>query len=216
MNKGRLSREESRARTRERLLDAARKVFAREGFQRASIEQIAEDAGYTIGALYSNFASKADLFIAVFEEYAAERSREIEAAAADAEGAGPMAAAAAANQWMDKLVTDPDWFPVFLEFSAYAARDSQLAHKFAVPLGAVRAAIERLIVAGTNETSMALALPPQEIATAIKALGNGLALERIIDPDAVPDTLFGQALEVFFHGLRNVDANQATTHTPAR
>ncbi len=216
MIRRRLSREESRARTRGRLLGAARKVFAREGFQGASIEQIAEDAGYTIGALYSNFASKADLFIAVFEEYAAERSREIEAAAADAEGAGSVAAPAAANQWMDKLVTDPDWFPVFLEFSAYAARDPQLAHKFAVPLGAVRSAIERLIVAGTNQTSIEPALPPQEVATAIKALGNGLALERIIDPDAVPDTLFGRALEVFLRGLRSVEANQETTHTPAR
>lgn len=209
-----MTRDESRAQTRARLLSAARKVFERDGFQRASIERIADDAGYTTGALYSNFASKGDVFIAVYEEYVAGRSREIEAVAADAEGAG--LTATAANQWMGTLVTDPKWFPVFLEFCAYAARDPQLARKFAVPLGAVRTAIERVIAAGPNEIGTDLALPSEEIATAIKALGNGLALERIIDPDAVPETLFGRALAVFFRGLQPTKTEQASRHRPGR
>jgi AcrR family transcriptional regulator len=206
----RLTREESRTQTRVRLLDSARKVFVRDGFRQASIEQIAEDAGYTIGALYSNFASKGDLFIAVFEEYVAERSREIEAAVVSTEGL-QFRTAAAATQWMDKLVTDPEWFSVFLEFCAYAARDPQLSRKFAVPLGAVRMAIERLIAMRINETGTDLALPASEIATAVKALGNGLALERIIDPGSVPDALFERALEVFFRGLERAEVTRGIT-----
>lgn len=73
-----MTREERQALTRARLIAAARKVFVERGFHRTSIEVIAAEAGYTIGALYSNFDGKADLFVAVFEEYQSERAREIE------------------------------------------------------------------------------------------------------------------------------------------
>jgi hypothetical protein len=78
-----------------------------------------------------------------------------------------------------------------------------------MPLGAVRMAIARLIAGGAAETDMELALPAEDIATSVKALGNGLALERIIDPDAVPDDLFGSALEVFFRGLESARVKRA-------
>jgi AcrR family transcriptional regulator len=215
MPRRRLTREESRAQTRARLLGAAREVFVRDGFQGASIERIADEAGYTIGALYSNFASKADLFVAVFEEYVAQRSREIDVAVASAEGAQRQTTAAA-RQWMDKLLTDPEWFPVFLEFCAYAARDPQVARRFAVPLGAVRVAVGQLIAASAEQTGTDLALPAQEIATAVKALGNGLALERLIDPDAVPEGLYGQILEALFRGLQTAEAASTRARTPNR
>src|SRR4051812_11272388 len=64
---GRLTREQSRAQTRERLLDAARDVFARSGFHGASVDEIASAASYSTGALYSNFDGKEDLFLALME-----------------------------------------------------------------------------------------------------------------------------------------------------
>ncbi len=67
---GRLTREQSRAQTRERLLASAAVVFAREGYGGASVDRIAEEAGYSKGALYSNFASKDDLFGAMFTHFA--------------------------------------------------------------------------------------------------------------------------------------------------
>jgi hypothetical protein len=115
--------------------------------------------------------------VAVFEEYVAERAREIEAAVVNEESRERRTAAAAA-QWMDKLVTDPEWFAVFLEFCAYAAQDPQLRRKFAVPLGVVRVAIGRLVTASAEQTGAALALPIEEVATTVKALGNGLALNE--------------------------------------
>ncbi|MGC7194485.1 helix-turn-helix domain-containing protein, partial [Mycobacteroides abscessus subsp. abscessus] len=60
--KKRLSRAEKRVQTRQRLLDAAAETFARKGFATASLDEIAEAAGFSIGAVYSNFASKDDLF----------------------------------------------------------------------------------------------------------------------------------------------------------
>ena len=61
----RLSRQERKSQTRERLLDAAAQVFARRGFESASLDEVAAAAGYTKGAVYSNFASKTDLVIAL-------------------------------------------------------------------------------------------------------------------------------------------------------
>jgi AcrR family transcriptional regulator len=50
-------------------MEAAALVFARDGYEGASVDAIAEEAGYTVGALYSNFSSKRELFDAVFERY---------------------------------------------------------------------------------------------------------------------------------------------------
>src|SRR5215469_13113802 len=63
MSRKRLTREDSRDQTTQRLLDAAQKLFAKKGLDRTSVEDIAETAGYTRGAFYSNFSSKGDLFI---------------------------------------------------------------------------------------------------------------------------------------------------------
>ena len=63
----RLRREEQRELTRAQILDAAERIFAR-GFRGASIEAIAEEAGYSHGAIYSNFKGKEDLFLVLVEE----------------------------------------------------------------------------------------------------------------------------------------------------
>jgi len=70
----RLGRQERREQTRVDLLAAARRAFLRDGFHAASLDAIAEDAGYTKGAFYSNFASKDDALVAVFEEHFRDRA----------------------------------------------------------------------------------------------------------------------------------------------
>jgi AcrR family transcriptional regulator len=198
--KRRLSREESRAETRRRLIAAGRKVFLRRGFHVATIEEIADEAGYTIGALYSNFETKGDLFVAVFEEYAAVRAAEVERTV-DAAGDPDARPAAAAAQWMEKLAAEPQWFPVWVEFWAYAVRNPQLRKKFAVPLGALRVTIGRLVERRASERGYALPMPAEDIGLGMKALGEGIALEKLIDPDAVRDDLLGDFLTIFFRGL---------------
>ncbi len=196
-----LRREESKARTRARLIAAARKVFVSRGFHGASIEAIAQEAGYTIGALYSNFDGKSDLFLAVFEQYQAERAQEIRAAVAAAGAPGKRPADGAA-QWMEKLAGEPGWFPLFMEFWSHAVRDEELRRRFAIPLGAVRVAIGRLVEQQAQELEIELPIPAEQIGTAIKALGNGIALEKIADPEAVSDDLLGAFLTVFLRGLQ--------------
>src|ERR1035437_9372282 len=73
----RLTREQSRANTRKRLLTAARSAFARNGFHGASVEEIASEAGFSTGALYSNFDGKEDLFLVLMETEIEDRAREL-------------------------------------------------------------------------------------------------------------------------------------------
>lgn len=196
----RLTREESKALTRMRLIAAAREVFLERGFHGASIEAIAEQAGYTIGALYSNFAGKSELFVAVFEDYVAARAKEVERALGAAVELDDQTAGAAL-QWIEKLDAEPEWFPVFIEFWSHAVRDEQLSRRFAISLGAMRVALGRIVEQRAAEHGLELPLPPEHLGTAIKALGNGIALERLADPDGVPAELFGDILALLVRGL---------------
>ena len=69
------TREEKKARTRAQLIDAAATVFARRGYMAASLDEVAEEAGLTKGAVYSNFDSKEDLFEAVIDDRLTEPMR---------------------------------------------------------------------------------------------------------------------------------------------
>jgi AcrR family transcriptional regulator len=84
----RLTRAEAKARTRQLLLEAAASVFASKGFAGASVEEIAEAAGFSIGAVYSNFGSKEELFLELSQAY---RSDLIAEAAALVRGHRPRA-----------------------------------------------------------------------------------------------------------------------------
>lgn len=190
----RLSREEQKARTRARLIAGGRRVFARRGFHRALLEEIAEEAGYSTGAIYSNFQSKEDLFLAVLDEHIARRRDAVRRAVAAASTPAERARAGA-DDWMRFLREEPDWYPLFMEFWAYALRDPKLRATAAARFAAFPRANAQLVKEGASRLGFEL---PESVAeragTLLTALSDGLALIRVIDPDAVPDELFGDAL----------------------
>src|ERR671936_2700128 len=102
-----MSRKETQQQTRERVLAAAAKVFARRGYHRATVDEIASEAGHTIGALYSNFAGKEELFLALADRQVEERVAEVAAMGDAAEGDEPNRDAA--EQLRVVLERDPDW-----------------------------------------------------------------------------------------------------------
>src|SRR5689334_16807299 len=112
---GRMTREQSRAHTRERVLTAARTVFASRGFHGASVEEIASEAGFSTGALYSNFDGKEDLFLALAEREIEEHARELEEAVR-ASSTVAERAAGGARQWMIMIQREPDVLLLFTEF----------------------------------------------------------------------------------------------------
>src|SRR5918992_2559100 len=116
----RLKRDESKAKTRALLLEAAARVFARHGFHGASVEEIAEVAGFSTGALYSNFSGKEDLFLALLDEEIAEDVRKYHEIFERARSLDEQARGGA-DEWMRELQRDPQHFALFIEFWAYAA-----------------------------------------------------------------------------------------------
>ena len=103
------------------MLSAASKVFARRGYHRATVEEIASEAGFTIGALYSNFAGKEELFLALADRQVTERVAEVGAMADAAEGEEPNKDAA--EQFRAFLERDPEWPLLFYEFWSLSVRN---------------------------------------------------------------------------------------------
>jgi AcrR family transcriptional regulator len=189
----RLTREQSRANTRERLLSAARSVFASSGFHGASVEEIASEAGFSTGALYSNFEGKEDLFLVLMEREIEEHAQEISRAVA-AQASIADRATGGARQWMTMIEREPEALLLFMEFWAYGVRDARVRPKVAARFAQMRQVLTTLIADGVRDFDLELAIPAEHLAVAIDALADGIARQKLADPDAVPDDLMGRVI----------------------
>ena len=194
-----MRRVEAQQQTREELLAAATRVFARQGFHAARLEDVAAEAGYTTGAIYSNFGGKDDLFLAAFEREIARHVGEVDAAVADELDPADRTRAAA-DQWIAYLDRAPEMFPLFVEYWTYAMRNPPHRPRFRERFAAFRAATTRMIEAAAADAGRRLPMPAADLATAVNALTYGIAFQRIAEPDAVPDDLFADALHRLFAG----------------
>jgi len=193
----RLTRVQSKANTRERLLDAARVVFAASGYHGASVEEIASRAGFSTGALYSNFDGKEDLFLALMEREVDEHAQEI-SAAVRARASIAERATGGARRWMTMIEREPELLLLFMEFWAYGVRDPDVRPKVAERFAHVRELLTRLIADGVREFDLELKLPADQLAVTIDALADGIARQKLADPQAVPDELMGKVLSLLF------------------
>src|SRR5215217_619995 len=178
---------------REALISAAADVFLRRGFQAATLREIAAEAGMTTGAVYSNFDGKADLFLAVLREKLDPRLATMYEAARTAplHGVGPRVG----EEFAAYLEERRRWLILLIEFWAEAARDPKLRPKFAQRHAGLRAAIVEVVAERAARLDYELPLPAHEMATLLIALTNGLAVELLADPAAVPEDLYARALD---------------------
>jgi AcrR family transcriptional regulator len=198
MSAPRSRREERKEETRRELLDSAAEVFAADGYAGASLERIARRARFTTGAIYWHFGGKDDLFLAVFEEYALTRVGELsDVHAGELEGLAARGRALA-DQWMRRQAEDPRMVVATLEFAAHAIRVPRLREALATRLAAVRLAVGRMIEQDAREAGVALPMPAQQLATVLRELGVGLAIAQLVDPDAVPERLYGDFVETYY------------------
>jgi AcrR family transcriptional regulator len=193
----RMTREQSKANTRERLLAAARSAFASSGFHGASVEDIASRAGFSTGALYSNFDGKEDLFLVLMEREIEEHAREIAEAVSVRQSVAERATGGA-QRWMTMIEREPELLLLFMEFWAYGVRDADVRPKVAARFAQVRRLLTKLIEDGVREFDLQLALPAEQLAVAVDALADGIARQKLADPDAVPDDLMGRVLALLF------------------
>ena len=170
-----------RAATHERLVEAATRVVARRGFHAATVDEIAEEAGFSVGALYSNFDGKDDLFLAVFDGHLRWYAERLEEAAASDDQER------AFRDWMRAADDDPDQVLIFIEFWAYAVRRPKLRRSFARRMAEMREALAEALERRAEESGTALALPAETLALVLLSLGRGLGLEQLADPATIGD-----------------------------
>jgi AcrR family transcriptional regulator len=175
----RRTRAERAALTRRELLAVAERRFFRDGYHGTTIDDIADEAGYTKGAVYSTFKSKGGLFLALFDEVVDRRVEELrqvlnahddDEAKLAALGAQP--ADGGRSQFL--LLT--------IEFWVHAARDPALLDAFSQGYRRLRTKLAEIAPAGAP-------FDDERWAIIALAVSNGLALERLIDPDGVPNDL---------------------------
>ncbi|MBB4938244.1 AcrR family transcriptional regulator [Streptosporangium album] len=198
----RLSRSEAKARTRKRLLSAAAEVFAEQGFAGASVDEIAFRAGHTVGALYSHFAGKNELFLTLFDERVSHPLDHVGEIASQWEGDETTFAAFGAY-----LAGVADHHTVRstleMEFLRYALTRPELLDRLAARWWAPRAAVARLVAPHCGGHDPAL------VATAIIGLFEGLVMQRRVDRAAVPPQLFTESLRWLMAGLARTPVRPA-------
>ena len=186
-----LTRRERQEQTRELLLTAASVVFARRGYHEASLEEIAAEAGFSTGAVYSNFAGKQELFLALADREVAERVVELDALAESIEAGGDAAVETAAR-FRELLERDREWPLLFYEFWSFGVRNTHVQEEFAKRRQAVQDALAETLERIAAQLGFQLRFPAPVLAKAVGAALNGLAFERAADPGAIPDEVFGE------------------------
>ena len=182
----RLTRAQSRARTRDLLIDSAMQVVARDGYAGASVDAIAAQAGFSMGAVYSNFATKEELFLAAFERHCAGELAALAALVA-AHPSLDQLLAAVVDRFADLGEQHRQWWTLWAELWLYAQRRPHGAARFAEVQAQTQA-----VLAGA--LSRELTGPTSELAAVIHALWTGFMLDLLVNPDALSPPAFRRAV----------------------
>jgi AcrR family transcriptional regulator len=214
MKRKRKSQAERREDTREQVLAAAARVFARNGFHATSLEAVAEEAGFSRGAVYYNFSDKGELFLELLDRRCAERAQDLREVFTDVDDgveATSRQAQVAAQQALDAMTGDPEWRALYLEFLAHAARDAAFRRRFARRTDEMRSALEEVVVERARPFADTIGMEPAQLAVVIDALGTGLWAHHMLHgARAVPPDLFSKALALLVEGI----AARAATPIP--
>ena len=189
------TRDEKKALTRRRLLDAAAEVFAHRGFAATSLDEVAEVAGFSKGAVYSNFAGKEDLFLSVLDEHVTRQMLDIRGEIDVTRTAGEQVMEAG-QRFMDLFQRERAWYLLSFEFLVYAARNPEFQVEFAARQRAQREAVVAMLKENAAAMEIPMSLPPERMAVALEALANGIAFAKLADEQGVPDDLVGELFAV--------------------
>lgn len=196
MIRKRLSREESRELTRQRLLEAAAKVIAKVGYASAAMEEIAETAGYSRGAFYSNFGSKDELFLVLLQQMAETKFATVQQA---------FTAGGTSDELLERLralyvslYQDRAHFLIWFEAKMHATRAPEFRKGFNVLEREMRTQMAVYVGRFYTQAGCQPPAPPEEIALGLMALADGMMLMQIIDPKAVPDAVLESVMRRFF------------------
>jgi AcrR family transcriptional regulator len=186
---------------REALLAAAAELFAQRGFRGASVDDIAERAGYSKGALYWHFHSKDELFFALMDESVDAPTHEMIRLLQEAPPEQDMAPEAS-RRLVELVSGEGELLLLDREYWAQAVRDPELARRYAARREELRSALGRALeVRLAHLGAPAPGMAGDEMATVVMSLAAGLAQERLIDAASVPEDLLGRTIVLLYRGL---------------
>ncbi|MEU0056183.1 TetR/AcrR family transcriptional regulator [Streptomyces sp. NPDC006334] len=189
----RLSRVESQELTRERLVATARTLFLRKGYAATSLSDVAETAGYSKGAVYSNFRNKDRLCLAVLDDIRAEQ---LALLTESVMGEGAVESRLAAfTAWGEAHIGDEAWTTFEVEFLTRARHDDELREEMTARAEMIREVLAGLLEALAEEAGVRLAVPADRAATMLLSLGIGLGVQRVADP-SVPTAVLTDTLRL--------------------
>ena len=192
--------------TREKLLAAAEKTFARDGFEAARLEDIASLAGYTRGAFYANFKSKEDIFFALLEQWVARRIAEVAELLAREET--PAKRLRALREHYVQLAKDRRLVLLSLEFKLFAIRHPEAHARLRMRQRPLRACGGDLLRRIAHEIGRDLPISSTSAATGLGALSNALLLEHLVDNVIVTDQDIRFLLGAFFDAILGTHTNR--------
>ena len=181
----------TRDEVRDRILDAASKVFAAEGFAGATIDAIGQAAGFTKGAVYSNFGSKDELFLALLDREFEIRGEQI-ATALESGGDTTAAAQALSRSVLDSVHDHADYYVLFVEYWLRAVRDPQLRGRLIARRRA--AAAEQADNFAGSAATVASGRPMAELAQLVVTMNLGIAMEEVLRPGTIDPELLAQLI----------------------
>lgn len=193
----RRSRAEARAQTRQAVMDAASAVFLETGFAASSMEDVARRAGFTRGALYSNFADKDDLFLALMDARMEERVADLTHLLSTS---SPLSVMDDLRAWDVGQPGDEaeGWIRLFTEFRAHALRNESVRRRLVARERDLRGAYQRAIEAQFSALGLTPPVPAAVLATIAYTLDVAIPVEQLLDPEAAPDGFFFDALSLLF------------------
>ncbi len=177
----RLTRKESHALTRGRLVETAKALFLADGYNATSLEKVAAEAGFSKGAVYSNFATKHELGLAVLDVVHAERAETLVRAVSGADSVEGRVTAFAT--WAEENIGDVGWTALEVEFATSTRHVTGVSRELARRRREITALVAALIEQQAAELGYELPLPAEDAAVQILALGIGLGVQRAFDPE---------------------------------
>src|SRR5271169_2757357 len=197
---GARSRQADRTRaTRRKLLDAAKRIFAKDGFEAARLEDIAAGAGYTRGAFYANFKSKEDIFFALFEEWVRERIETLTSALRRHSDPGEKLVALRTHY--AELATDRRLVLISMEFKLFALRHPEAHARLRSRHRRIRASFAELFSEIMSALGRELPIAYPAASACLSAVSQGLLLEHLIDPKTLSDGDVRHVLGLYFDSI---------------
>jgi AcrR family transcriptional regulator len=209
-----LTPERRRRQTRDHLLDAAAQVLAERGFHGASLDEVAAAAGFTKGAVYSNFKNKEDLFLALLETLHEREMEELDKTLHGSEVPPESRLSDFVALYRTEAGQLPgNWAALYLEFCVYSMRNPEARRKLAELNEAMIDSIADILETERSRRGIDTEESSTHLARIIQAFSRGVGMMRAIEPDAVDEAFLETAIAFLARGLTQAEPPTAAPPT---